>query len=70
MKEALKTIASAWAVAFIILFAAFILSPLPVNDPGKMIVRGHLDFTFFVGAVTGAGWLWYRSRERQRGKTK
>lgn len=54
--EALKVIASAWSVAFI---ALFFLSFRPDRNPDPIVT-----LILFALAVTGSGWLWYRSRKK------
>lgn len=59
MKHALMTIMSAWSVTFIVLFFVFVLAESPVTLD-SLVARNHIIFALFVGAVTGAGWLWFR----------
>lgn len=62
MREALGTIVSAWAVAFIVLFLLSIqMTATGVPDPHK----GHIVFILFVGAVNGSGWLWFRHKGKK-----
>jgi uncharacterized membrane protein len=62
VSELLKLIASAWSVAFIVLFLYSALStpthPAPTEDTVCAIL------ILFAGAVTGAAWLYYRHREK------
>jgi uncharacterized membrane protein len=61
--EALKVIASAWSVAFIVLFLYSGLCipthPAPTEDTVCAIL------ILFAGAVTGAAWLYYRHKEKK-----
>jgi hypothetical protein len=56
--EALKVIASAWSVAFIIMFVIFQL-----NDLGKS--HPILWLFLLTSAVTGSGWLTYRAQSKE-----
>ncbi len=60
MKEALSIIASAWSVAFIVLFVFYIPNITATT------ISGAVFFFLLGGAVTGAGWLAYRSDIRSR----
>ena len=66
MKEALMIIASAWSVAFIVLFFVFAAADKPVA-PSMADARIHVIFVLFVGAITGVGWLWFR-RQLKKGR--
>jgi hypothetical protein len=59
MKEPLSIIVSAWSTAFIALFLVYAVAEMP-SDPLLAEVRARVVLVFFVGAVTGAGWLWHR----------
>jgi hypothetical protein len=59
-------IASAWSVAFIVLFFVFAGVDKSVS-PDMSDARVHVIFVLFVGAITGAGWLWFR-RQLKRGR--
>jgi hypothetical protein len=61
-REALKVIASGWAVAFIGVFIAFVGAIRPGFDDAFAVDV----FISFVGAITGMGWLIYRSREKRK----
>ena len=52
MKEALMVIASAWSVAFIVLFLGSVMS---APQAGLSPERVHIIFFLLVGAVTGSG---------------
>lgn len=71
MKEAFTVIASAWSTAFIVLFFAFAIAA-PPGATDDATARAYVILFLFVGAVTGAGWLWFRrgfkKRQRQRGR--
>lgn len=64
MKEALMVMGSAWSIVLIALFVIFALSqvPAPSDHPEA---RADVITLLFVGAVTGAGWLWYRSQVKR-----
>jgi hypothetical protein len=64
MKEALMVIASAWSTTFIILFFAFTTVGTTIA-PSDVDARAHVIFALFVGAVTGAGWLWFRREAKK-----
>ena len=59
MKEALSIVASAWSMAFIALFLVYAVAEMP-PDPQLAEVRAWAVIVLFIGAVTGAGWLWHR----------
>lgn len=60
--EAVKVIISAWSVAFIIMFVVVMAGPNPHPESVGITLAG---------AVTGAGWLWYRSScKPSEGETK
>lgn len=67
MKEALMIIASAWSVAFIILFVACVLN-LSAVAPGDPDTTARLTCILLAGAVTGVGWLWFRHERKKRGQ--
>lgn len=67
MKEALSVIASAWSVAFMLLF----LGMCSLLDDSIETAKPMFTTAFFVLmtlAVTGSGWLGYRSRVKQERK--
>jgi hypothetical protein len=64
MKEALMIIASAWSTAFILLFLLFVVTD-KASTPEEQIIRAHVIVTLFIGAVTGSGWLWFRSHSKK-----
>jgi len=59
MKEALSIIMSAWSTTLIALFLIYAVAERP-TDPSLAEVRARAVIVLFVGAVTGAGWLWHR----------
>jgi hypothetical protein len=61
--KAIKIIVSAWSVAFIIMFFVVLASTEP-SDPSRKSSYILLIFVLFSLAVTGVGWLWYRSGEK------
>jgi hypothetical protein len=65
MKEALSIVASAWSTAFIALFLVYAVAEMP-RDPLLAEVRARAIIVLFVGAVTGAGWLWHRHAIKKR----
>jgi membrane protein DedA with SNARE-associated domain len=69
MKEALMVMVSAWSIAFIVLFLVFATVDKPVA-PDMADARVHVIFVLFVGAVTGAGWLWFRRQLKKRRQTE
>lgn len=68
MKEALMVMASAWSTAFIVLFLVFTAADKPVA-PDMADARVHVICVLFAGAVTGAGWLWFRRQLKKRRQT-
>lgn len=63
MKEALMVIASAWSVAFIVLFLASVTTaPQAELSPERV----HIILFLLVGAVTSSGWLWFRHKLKKR----
>lgn len=62
--EALKVIASAWAVAFIILFGLWTLTLPTVKPDHRILIWFAIWLVLLSGAVTGAGWLYYRSTSK------
>ena len=63
MKEALMVIASAWSVAFIVLFLASVTTaPQSELSPERV----HIILFLLVGAVTGSGWLWFRHKLKKQ----
>jgi hypothetical protein len=63
MKEALMVIASAWSVAFIVLFLASVTT---APQAGLSPERVHIILFLLVGAVTGSGWLWFRHKLKKQ----
>jgi hypothetical protein len=63
MKEALKVIASAWSVAFVVLFLASVTT---APQAGLSPERVHIILFLMVGAVTGSGWLWFRHKLKKQ----
>jgi hypothetical protein len=63
MKEALMVIASAWSVAFIVLFLASVAT---APQAGLSPERVHIILLLLVGAVTGSGWLWFRHKLKKQ----
>jgi len=58
VKETFSVIASAWSTVLIVLFLYSALST-PVA-PALTEDAAYAILILFVGAVTGAGWLWHR----------
>lgn len=58
MKEAWSVIASAWSVAFMLVFVAWAIADID-HAPA-------MGITLFVAGVTGAGWLGYRASLKER----
>lgn len=56
VKEALMVVASAWAVAFIVLFLASVGFAPDRPSPERVDIMLFL----MVGAITGSGWLRFR----------
>jgi len=52
-------IASAWSIAFVILFLVFITSPTPIV-PGHEDSRSLIIIILLIGAISGSGWLKFR----------
>lgn len=63
MKEALMVIASAWSVAFIVLFVAAVTT---APQDGLSSERVHVILLLLIGAVTGSGWLWFRHKLKKQ----
>jgi protein-S-isoprenylcysteine O-methyltransferase Ste14 len=63
MKEALKVIASAWSVAFVVLFFASVTT---APQAGLSSERVHIILFLMVAAVTGSGWLWFRHKLKKQ----
>jgi hypothetical protein len=59
MKETLMVIASAWSVAFIVLFVASVTTAPQGGLPPE---RVHIILLMLIGSVTGSGWLWFRHK--------
>ena len=66
MRETLSIIVSAWSTAFVALFFIYAIADMP-PDPLLAEFRARVIIFLFVGAVTGAGWLWHRhAMKKQR----
>jgi hypothetical protein len=63
MKEALMVIASAWSVAFVVLFVASVATaPQGALSPERV----HIILLLLIGTVTGSGWLWFRHKLKKQ----
>ena len=67
MRETLSVILSAWSTAFVTLFFIYAVADMP-PDPGLADFRARVIIFLFVGAVTGAGWLWHRHAMKRQQK--
>ena len=65
MKEALMFMASAWSVASILFFVAFVSLCAPIS-PDRAQTYGDMPLILLGAAVTGAGWLWFRHEAKKK----
>lgn len=65
MKEALSVIASAWSVAFIVMFAAVCAFSVNSNPVDKE-AYAYLFCILLASSITGIGWLIYRHNSKRK----